>query len=200
MKKDELLALMKRRAGRITTRAARQAGYSNSLLTSLEADGAIELESRGVWALSDTPLDDFAVISLRWPRLIFSHDSALYLHGLADRAPSRYDVTCPQGYKAPAIFDEFPGIQVHACPLRLFDLGAIEGKSPTGTLIKLYDRERCICDLIVQRKRNKADGQTFAAALRGYMASKDRDLPKLARYAEKLGISRELRVYAEVLA
>ena len=78
MKKDDLIRLMEARGGRITTKAAREAGFSNTLLALLEREGSVERETRGVYALTTVPLDTFAVIALRWPKAVFSHGSALY--------------------------------------------------------------------------------------------------------------------------
>ena len=200
MRKDDLLALIADNAGRITTGAAREAGFPNTLLSLLEREGAVELETRGVWALADTPLDDFAVVALRWPRLAFSHGSALYLNGLSDRVPSFLELRCPRGYRPTAIAREFPGLIVRTAMPDSFQLGLTNGTSPTGTPLKLYDSERCICDILLERRRGQADLQLLRDAVTGYMKSRSKDLPKLARYAKELGVQDELRVYTEVIA
>lgn len=199
LKKDGLLKLMEARAGRITTKAAREAGYPNSLLELLVRKGLVERESRGVYALGDVPLDDFAVVALRWSRVVFSHGSALYLLGLSDRVPASLELSCPRGYRSPALFAEYPGTVVHNVPASVFELGRIRGSSPTGTPVWLYDAERCLCDLLVQRRRGTVDVQLLSDAINGYMGSRERNLPKLARYAEELGVASELRVYTEVM-
>lgn len=200
MKKDDLIRLMEARGGRITTKAAREAGFSNTLLALLEREGSVERETRGVYALTTAPLDTFAIIALRWPKAVFSHGSALYLHGLSDRVPGRMDVTCPQGYQSPALLEEFPDTRIHTSVGKRFELGVQEGLSPTGTPIRLYDPERCICDLLRQRRQGKAELQLFSNALNAYMRSKEKNLPKLARYADSLGLSDDLRRYTEVLS
>ena len=34
-----------------------------------------------------------------------------------------------------------------------YDLGITETQSPQGAVIRLYDKERCLCDLIKDRNR-----------------------------------------------
>jgi predicted transcriptional regulator of viral defense system len=41
--------------------------------------------------------DEMYSTQLRYNQIIYSHDSALYLHGLNDRDPLRYSVTVPTG-------------------------------------------------------------------------------------------------------
>lgn len=63
-------------------------------------------------------------------------------------------------------------------------------------MVKVYDRERCICDLISDRK--KIEVQNFQTALKGYMSGKDKKLSRLIEYAKKLGIRDEVMKYVEV--
>lgn len=199
MKKEELLALMSERGGRITTSAAMAEGYPSSLLKLLVSEGAVELESRGVYVLADVPLDDFAVVALRWPKAVFSNGSALWLLGLSDRVPLAIEVTCPQGYNAPALLEEYPGTRIRRQAPERYELGATVVLTPTGTKARSYDAERCICDLLRDRRRGRADVQLFGDALRGYARSGKKDMSKLARYAETLGVTGELRDVMEVV-
>ena len=199
MKKEELLKLMGERGGRITTSAAIAKGYPSSLLKLLVSEGAVELESRGVYALADVPLDDFAVIALRWPKAVFSNGNALWLLGLSDRVPQAMEVTCPQGYNAPTLLEEYPKTRVRRQTPERYELGMTTVLTPTGTRARAYDAERCICDLLLERRRGKADLQLFSDALRGYARNRKKDMPKLARYAETLGVTDELRDLMEVV-
>lgn len=66
-----------------------------------------------------------------------------------------------------------------------------------GNTVRLYDRERCICDLI--KNRDSYDIQMFQTALKEYMRRKDRDLNKLIKYAEVLKMREEVMKYVEVM-
>lgn len=199
-KKSELIAFMEANGGRATTGMARGAGFSSSMLQLLVAQGAAVKESRGVFALADTPLDDFAVIALRWPKVVFSYSSALYLHGLVDFIPGACEFSIPRGYKPDAILEEFPGCLIHYESPSTYQLGQAGGRSPSGTCLRLHDCERCICDVLLARKKGNADAQLMGQAMRSYFGSPVRDLPRLARYATAMGVSAELGIYLEVLA
>ena len=69
--------------------------------------------------------------------------------------------------------------------------------SDSGNLVRAYDKERCICDLIADRDRIEV--QDLQTALKGYMSGKDKRLSKLIGYAEKIGIRDEVMKYVEVL-
>ena len=65
-------------------------------------------------------------------------------------------------------------------------------------MVKVYDKERSICHLIMDR--NKTEVQNYQTAIREYMSSKDKQLSRLIAYAERLGIRDEVMKYVEVLA
>ena len=62
--------------------------------------------------------------------------------------------------------------------------------------MKLYDRERCICDLI--RDKTQVDVQLYTQAIKEYFKIKP-DYRKLLKYSRKFGIEEKVRTYMEVL-
>ena len=73
----------------------------------------------------------------------------------------------------------------------------IEIVSPQGGKIMVYNRERCICDLI--RHRKQTDPQVFSQAVKGYFSSKERDNIRLMEYARKFHIEEKAQEYMEIL-
>ena len=127
--------------------------------------------------------------------VIFSRETALFLHGLIDREYSEICVTVPTGYNASHLKNG--NEQVRYASKKTYDLGVCEVASGSGNMVKVYDKERSICILIMER--NKTEVQNFQTAIREYMSSKDRQLTRLIAYEEKLGIRDEVMKYVEVL-
>ncbi|MCI8469756.1 MAG: abortive phage infection protein [Eggerthellaceae bacterium] len=177
-----------------------KAGFSPSLLQLLERQGRVIQESRGVYALPETPIDDFAVLALRWPKAVFSYANALYLHGLIDLVPGFMEISLPQKYRHDSICAEFPDCVVHHENPQQYSLGIMEGPSPTGTIVKMHDLERSICDLVIARRKGAADPHLISSALNEYFDRTDKNLPNLVRYAALLGVEEAIRTYLEVLS
>ena len=76
-------------------------------------------------------------------------------------------------------------------------MGICEVTSSSGNLVRAYDKERCICDMI--RERKKYDVQVFQTAMKEYMTSKDKNVSLLVEYAVKLDIRDKVMMYVEVL-
>ena len=79
----------------------------------------------------------------------------------------------------------------------ILDLGTCEIPSSSGNLVKVYDKERCICDLIKDRK--KYEIQLYQTAIKEYMSSKEKNISRLIEYAVKLGVRDEVMMYVEVM-
>ena len=76
-------------------------------------------------------------------------------------------------------------------------MGMVWKKTTLGNEVRCYDAERTICDLL--RSRNRMDEETVISAIKNYAAYKDKDLNRLAAYAEKFRVSKILKQYMEVL-
>lgn len=67
-------------------------------------------------------------------------------------------------------------------------MGIIEVESNYGNLLRIYDKERCICDMVAER--SDVEVQTFQTAMKEYMSSSEKKMDVLLIYAEKLGLRR----------
>lgn len=77
-----------------------------------------------------------------------------------------------------------------------YDLGITETQSPQGAVVRLYDKERCLCDLI--KDRNQIEKQLYVQAIKDYFKSRP-DVRKLLKYGKAFGIEEKIRTYMEVL-
>lgn len=191
----ELTAIAKSHGGIIETKIAAEHGISKAMLCKLCKENKIHRIVKGQYILPDDMQDELLSISKRSGNIIFSHETALYLHGISDRTPFEHTITAPSGcIPSAAIKSE---CKVYYIKSELFELGKTVLKTPVGNDVPVYDLERTICDVI--RSRNKIGTETFLAALKLYAASSKKDLNKLNSYAKKMRVSNVLRQYLEVL-
>ena len=191
----ELTAIAKTHGGIIETKIAAQHGISKAMLYKLCKDDKIHRIVKGQYILPDDMQDELLAISNRSERVIFSHETALYLHGISDRTPFEHTVTAPSGCTPSAAIKS--ECKVYYIKPELFELGKTTLKTPAGNAVAAYDLERTICDVI--RSRNKLGTETFLAALKLYAANPKKDLNKLNAYAKQLRVAKVLRQCLEVL-
>ncbi len=90
MRIDELAQTIEELGGVATAAQLKQAGFSPGLIDYALKQGTIDKLTRGVYYSVDMFEDDYAAISARWTKCIFSHATALSLWDLSDRIPVSY--------------------------------------------------------------------------------------------------------------
>jgi predicted transcriptional regulator of viral defense system len=191
----ELQKLLDNNGGIVTNKLAREIGISRERLRLLASAGDLERVVAGVYTSLDALPDKMYAEQIRKPKIIFSHETALFLHDLTDRDPLRYAVTVPQGYNTSALASG--GFDVYTVKRSLYELGAVQMKTAFGHTVKTYGLERTICDCI--RSRNKMDIAIVTDAVKRYARRKDKNLHILMEYAESFRVATPLRSYMEVL-
>lgn len=193
---EQLKLLIEQNDGIISARDIQKAGIERVLLYDCLKKGIILKESHGNYVLADERPDEFRVIQSRSDKLIFSHGTALFLHGISDRVPHDLDITVPQGDNVSRIKKSYEHTKFHYCKKELWNLGIVTLKTPQGYEVKAYDLERCICDLI--RDKKSIDVQVYAQALKEYFCGQCNPR-KIIKYARKFNLEQKVRTYMEVL-
>ena len=191
----KLTAIAKSHGGIVETKIAAEYGISKAMLYKLCKENKIHRIVKGQYILPDDMQDELFSISKRSANIIFSHETALFLHGISDRTPFEHTITAPSGcIPSASIKSE---CKVYYIKPELFELGKTVLKTPAGNDVPTYDLERTICDVI--RSRNRIGTETFLSALKLYAANPKKDLNKLNAYAKKMRVSNVLHQYLEVL-
>lgn len=192
---EKLEKLIQKQHGTVLSTNLDLYGIPRIYLQMMVAEGKLERVDRGVYVSSDSIEDEMFSMQTKYPKLIYSHETALYLHGLSDRTPFEYSASVPSGYKVVGSVAE--RFKIYYIKKELHDLGIETVKSSHGNPIKIYSIERTICDLI--RSRSRIDVQILNDALKRFAKLKSADHSVLMDYAIKLNIDVVLKSYLEVL-
>lgn len=172
-----------------------KAGINKTALYKYLKENNYEKIAHGIYASPEAWTDENYALSVRYPQAVFSHDEALYYHGLVDREPMRQTITLYTGYGTKRLVDI--GVKVFTVKKELLELGKIKGKTSFGHEIPIYNLERTICDLV--RNRSSFEIQDFQTALKTYVLRKDKNLNLLMEYAKMFRIDNKIRSYMEVM-
>ncbi len=194
-KRDILEHLIEENNGYLLTSLAVKKDITKPFLARYIKENDMEKVARGVYITEDVWPDELFIMQVRNSAVIFSGETALFLHGLIDREYSVISITVPKGYNASHLKTD--NVQVSYASRDIYELGVCEVTSSSGNKVKVYDRERSICNLIIDR--NKTEVQNFQTAIKEYMASRDKNISRLVEYAQKLGVRDEVMKYVEVL-
>lgn len=192
---DKITDLISQNNGYLITSQSAKNGISRQSVLNYSSQNNLERIAPGIYITEQTWEDPMYVLQLRNPTIVFSHESALLLHGLTEKEPDNIVVSVQRGYNATHLKQS--GISVHTIIKDNFSLGISEAKTFYGNSVRVYDKERTVCDII--RNKQNMDIQVFNHAIKQYMRSKEKDIVRLSQYARIFRISDKIHFYTEVL-
>lgn len=192
---EQIKNIISKKNGIVLTSDLAKAKIPRTYLSQLQENSIIERVSRGIYISKDVLEDEMFCLQKKHKRAIFSHETALFIHGLTDKIPYTYTVTVPSGYNATYLKEN--GRTVFFVKSELYQLGIIEKKSPHDNTIKVFNRERTICDIL--RSRNRIDIQILNKAIKEYLKGEFTNLNLLYKYASRFKVQKILRQYIEFL-
>lgn len=186
-------SIMKMNNGYVTSKELSNFGIHRMYLNIMKEKGKIEKVGNGIYIDSSKIEDSYFVFSLELSNVVYSHMTALYFHGLSIKEPNdKYDITVPNNYFNYKIKEH----NVFYVDKDIYELGLTEVKTPMGNSVRVYDVERCICDII--RSKNRMDSEHIKYSVKEYIKRKDKNLVKLSNYAKEMEIKDEVMNYIEV--
>jgi len=193
---ERIQAVAEKNNGFIKTAQVEQLGISRPMLRKYTEAGKLEQVCKGLYILASDMADEYALLQARSKFAVFSYGTALFLWGLSDRTPHTYDITVPRGTNISLLKRDNPNLRCHYVQSDTYEIGISETISPQGATVRLYDKERCICDLI--RDKNQIDMQLYSQEIKDYFKTKP-NIRKLLKYGKLFGIEEKIRTYMEVL-
>lgn len=178
----------------LTTKDVNKNNIPRFYLTKLIKENKIERVSRGVYIKKNELVDEFVILQSKSKNAIYSNTTALYLHGFSNRIPIKYDITINSGYNGS--LQKENNVNLFYTKRELLELGVINYKLDSGNIIRVYDLDKTICDIIKNKK--KIDAEIFNKAIREYFYSKKKNTLKLYEYAKKMNIYNKVRDTFEV--
>ncbi len=179
----------------ITTQEFVSCGLSKTMLTRYTDTGLLVRQARGLYTLADAREDVIYKMVLHSKNIVFSHETALYLHGLVARVPKMLTVTIPADASLRKEVRE--QCICHYAERRVYPVGIIKKTTKYGHTVQSYNLERTVCDYI--RCRNRYEDAVILDVLQAYFGRPGRNLTLLAEYAAAFGVTWALEQYLDAL-
>ena len=141
--------------------------------------GLIKKVSHGIYMDSKLLEDDEYIFQLRYPSAIFSYKTALNILGYIFKEPQMKEITINSKKRV------LGNYKVHYVSDKYYDIGIIEVEDMLHNPIKVYNIERCICDIL---RSNDFDLELQNNILHEYFKSKEKDIDKLLEYSKIFNI------------
>ena len=180
--------------GTITAKLVSDNGIHRGYLTSMVKNGELIKVGTGLYMRADAWEDEMYLLQKRFDRGIFSHETALYLHGFTDRTPAKFTMTFPHGYTTEILMKE--PIHTKRVVKDKYDVGVTQVETPCSNVVRAYDIERTLCDIV---QGQGCDMQIVNEAMKRYARMPGKDIHKLMEYAEIMRVKPKIQRYMEVL-
>ena len=194
---ESLSKIFKKHNGYARMQELRNNGIQTRTIAKAIADGIIEKIKPGLYKLVDYTWDEhgsFADVCNSYNKAVICLTSAASYYDLTTFNPSYLTVAVP--HNTPSFKLEYPPIQVYYFPHKYYETGINEIDTKSG-LIKIYDREKTICDLF--RYQTKIGDDIVIESLKNYLKLKKRDINKLFEYAETLSVKEKILPYVKAI-
>lgn len=179
------------RGGLARTAELKENGYYYEKIQKLVEAGKIEQVRRGYYRLiGEDSFSDIPTITVLFPDGVICMESALDYYGYIDRTPMEWHLAVDNKSARTRFRIDYPIIRPHFVQSERYPIGIASGEID-GTQVKVYDRERTICDLL--HHRNKVDGEVFNTAIQRYVNDPEKMQARLMKYAKLLHVERKVR-------
>ena len=153
-------------------------------ISSLIQEGVIEKIRPGYYQWIDSNnLSEVLTITRLFPDGILCMDTALRHYGYSDRTPAEWHIAVSKYSNRTRFKIDYPFIKPYYVAPEILEIGLCE-QEIDGNKVKMYDKERVICDCL--RHRNKMDKEVFNKAIQGYVGDTGKSIPKLMEYSVPL--------------
>jgi len=183
--------------GILRTAQALKAGIHPKTLYAMRDSGVLEMISRGVFRLSDSPPlsnPDLVTVAARVPSGVICLISALSFHEITTQIPHDVHVALPRGAEEPRL--DYPPIRTYRFTGEAFTAG-VDAYDLDGVSISIYSPEKTLADCF--KFRNKVGLDTVVEAIRFYRERRSIKVDDLMRYAKICRVNRVMRPYLEAI-
>lgn len=151
-------------------------------------EGFVEKVRYGYYQWIDEKEGSEVVTVIRlFPDAIICMYTALRYYEYSDRTPGEWHLAVSKDSNKSRFKIDYPFVKPYYVEKSLLDLGVTEGMMD-GHIVKIYDKERIICDCL--RYRNKMDREIFNKAIQNYIQDTAKNIPRLMEYAYSLRITK----------
>lgn len=150
----------------------------------------------GVYMKKCSIIDELFCLQERYPKIIYSGITALYLHNLTDRIPDIIEFTMPKGYRVrkKSIVEPIKAHIENNESICFFGNTTIE--TNFGNKVTAFSKEKSIVEII--RKRSDYDSETFIKAIKSFLKRKDKNMSFLFEYARLRKIEKKVFEILEI--
>lgn len=169
---EALKLMFEAHGGVMRTAELQREGLYYRKVQSLLEEVRLEQLRRGYYQYVDeNSFSDLPILKTLFPDAVICMESALDYYGYTDRTPAYWHLAVSNQTARKRFQIEYPLVKPHFIREERYSAG-IEEAEIDGCLVKIYDKEKTICDLLLHK--NKVDAEVFATAIQRYLQDSEK--------------------------
>lgn len=188
IQENKILEIANKCNGIVTTKQVMENNIARIYLTKLIKEKKLYRVERGIYSTSKISINPYYSIQNKSKKVIFSHFTSLKIQGFYKNIEKQDQLSVPQSYNA----KKFNNYKVFYNSKSNYRKGIIN-YSCNNHIIKIYDIERSVCDII--KDRNRFPELEYNKFINYYFNRNDLNYKKLLEYSKALRISKLVHHY-----
>lgn len=181
--------------GVLKTSELNDLGFSSRQIKKFMEEGLITKIKHGFYELTDYIPREEVIIARLFPESVIFLESALFYYEYTDRIPSFWQIAVNKNSSKLQYNIDYPLIKPYYLEPKFIEIG-IDIIEIEGVEIRIYDRDRTICDVL--RYETKLEVEVFTNAIKNYIKDPKKNVRNLFEYAEIFNIKNKVQTYIGV--
>jgi predicted transcriptional regulator of viral defense system len=192
---EKVKAEFKKHGGVLKTSELKSLGLSSRQIKKLVEKGVISKIKYGFYELTDSIPREEVVIARLFPNAVIFLESALIYYGYTDRIPMAWQIAVNRYSKTTQYDIDYLLLEPYFLKPEFIEVG-IDIVLIEGVKVRIYDRDRTICDVL--RYKKKLEREVFSNAIKRYIKDPKKNVRNLFKYAEIFNIKNKVQSYIGV--
>lgn len=181
--------------GVLKTSELNDLGLSSRQIKKLVKDNLILKIKHGFYELAEECTQEEIIIARLFPHAVIFLESAMMYYSYTDRIPTVWQIAVNRYSKSTQYDIDYPRVKPFYLEPKFLEIGV--EKIQIGNInVKVYDRERTVCDTL--RYEKKLEKEVFNNVIQRYVKDPKKNVRKLFEYAEIFNIKNKVQTYIGV--
>lgn len=170
-------------------------GFSSRQINKLIDEGTISRIKHGFYESIEHPPKEEVIIARLFPKAVIFLESAAIYYGYTDRIPSAWQIAVDKNSQKSLYDIDYLLIEPYYLEPKYINIG-VDVIEVDGVDVRVYDRDRTICDML--RYEKKLEAEVFANAIKRYTNDSEKNVRRLFEYAGEFNIIKKVQTYLGV--
>lgn len=165
-------------------------GLSSRQIKRLLDEGEISKIKKGYYELANEVIPEEVIIARIFPEAVIFLESALLYYNYTDRIPTAWQIAVDRDSEKSQYDIEYPLIEPYYQDPKFLKVG-VSTRIIHGVEVKIFDRDRTMCDVL--RFEKKMEKEVYTNAVMRYLKDSNKNIRHLFEYADLFNIAKKVQ-------